>query len=236
MKEVGALEATTPATVGVTATAGALDVALLDYGAGNLHSAAKALERAGGRVRLVTSVSDARDVLVIPGVGAYGACLAGLGPAGGLEAVRAWLTSGRPLLGICVGMQLLYEGSEEGEVRDGVGAVAGTVGRLVAPGQKIPHMGWNEVWPTQPTRLFAGLAPGSRAYFVHSYAGPVAPGATAATCVYGDTFATALERDNLFATQFHPEKSGAVGLRVLSNFLSAAALLVGAGPCSVPPR
>jgi glutamine amidotransferase len=198
-------------------------LALLDYGVGNLHSAAKALDRAGAGVRVVTTVAEAAGAaaLVVPGVGAYGACLAGLERAGGAAAVAAWAAAGRPLLGICVGMQLLFEASEEGPVSGGVGAVGGAVRRLRA-GVKLPHIGWDEVAVRASGRLFAGLPSGTRFYFVHSYAPPGDGTEVAATCDYGGRFAAAVERGPLFGTQFHPEKSGAAGLRLLRNFVDHA--------------
>ena len=196
-------------------------VALLDYGVGNLHSAAKALDRAGADVRVVPTVAEAAGAagLVVPGVGAYGACLRGLASAGGPAAVAGWLEGGRPLLGICVGMQLLFEASEEGPVGDGVGVVPGKLRRLT--GQvKIPHIGWDEVTVRPGSRLFAGLGDGTRFYFVHSYAPEPDGEAVAAVCDYGGRFAAAVEHGNLFGTQFHPEKSGAAGLALLANFVS----------------
>jgi len=195
-------------------------VAVLDYGVGNLHSAAKALDRAGADVRVVGSVAAAAGAagLVVPGVGAYGACLAGLGSAGGAAAVAGWLASGRPLLGICVGMQLAFEASEEGPVAGGIGAVPGTIRRL-PPTVKVPHIGWDEVAVRDGSRLFAGLPSGTRFYFVHSYAPEADGDAVAAVCDYGRPFAAAVERDNLFGTQFHPEKSGSCGLALLANFV-----------------
>ena len=196
-------------------------VALLDYGVGNLHSAAKALDRAGAEVRVVPTVAEAAGAagLVVPGVGAYGACLRGLATAGGPAAVAGWLEGGRPLLGICVGMQLLFEASEEGPVSDGVGVVPGKLRRLT--GQvKIPHIGWDEVTVRPGSRLLAGLGDGTRFYFVHSYAPEPDGQAVAAVCDYGGRFAAAVEHDNLFGTQFHPEKSGAAGLALLANFVS----------------
>jgi glutamine amidotransferase len=196
-------------------------VAVLDYGVGNLHSAAKALDRAGAEVRVVPTVEEAAGAagLVVPGVGAYGACLTGLGSAGGAAAVAGWLGGGRPLLGICVGMQLLFEASEEGPVGDGVGVIPGKIRRLT--GQvKIPHIGWDEVTVRPGSRLFAGLGDGTRLYFVHSYAPEPDGAAIAAVCDYGGRFAAAVEQGNLFGTQFHPEKSGAAGLRLLTNFVN----------------
>ncbi|HSK35581.1 MAG TPA: imidazole glycerol phosphate synthase subunit HisH [Actinomycetota bacterium] len=196
-------------------------VAVLDYGVGNLHSAAKALDRAGAEVRVVPTVGEAAGAagLVVPGVGAYGACLTGLGSAGGAAAVATWLDGGRPLLGICVGMQLLFEASEEGPVSDGAGVIPGKIRRLTGP-VKIPHIGWDEVTVRPGSRLFAGLGDGTRFYFVHSYAPEPDGEAVAAVCDYGGRFAAAVEHGNLFGTQFHPEKSGAAGLRLLANFVA----------------
>jgi imidazole glycerol-phosphate synthase subunit HisH len=210
-------------------------VAVLDYGVGNLHSAAKALDRAGAEVRVVPTVAEAGGAagLVVPGVGAYGACLNGLASAGGAAAVAGWLEGGRPLLGICVGMQLLFEASEEGPVGDGVGVVPGKIRRLTGgvrgtpggcPGEsgpvKIPHIGWDEVAVRPGSRLFAGLGHGTRFYFVHSYAPEPDGDAVAAVCDYGGRFAAAVEHGNLFGTQFHPEKSGQAGLALLANFVT----------------
>jgi glutamine amidotransferase len=196
-------------------------VAVLDYGVGNLHSAAKALDRAGADVRVVPTVAAAAGAagLVVPGVGAYGACLDGLGSAGGAAAVAGWLDGGRPLLGICVGMQLLFEASEEGPVTDGVGVLPGKIRRLTGP-VKIPHIGWDEVVVRPGSRLFAGLGDGTRFYFVHSYAPEPDGDAVAAVCDYGGRFAAAVEHGNLFGTQFHPEKSGRGGLALLANFVA----------------
>ena len=195
-------------------------VAVLDYGVGNLHSAAKALDRAGADVRGVGTVEEAGGAagLVVPGVGAYGACLSGLASAGGPAAVAGWLEGGRPLLGICVGMQLLFEASEEGPVSDGVGVLPGKIRHLTGK-VKIPHIGWDEVAVRPGSRLLAGLGDGTRFYFVHSYAPEPDGDAVAAVCDYGGRFAAAVEHGNLFGTQFHPEKSGAAGLALLANFV-----------------
>jgi imidazole glycerol-phosphate synthase subunit HisH len=196
-------------------------VAVLDYGVGNLHSAAKALDRAGADVRVVATVEEAAGAagLVVPGVGAYGACLTGLASAGGAAAVAGWLRGGRPLLGICVGMQLLFEASDEGPVADGVGVLPGKIRRLTGR-VKIPHIGWDEVTVRPGSRLLAGLGDGTRFYFVHSYAPEPDGDAVAAVCDYGGRFAAAVEHGNLFGTQFHPEKSGAAGLALLANFVA----------------
>jgi len=195
-------------------------VAVLDYGVGNLHSAAKALDRVGADVRVVPTVGQASGAagLVVPGVGAYGACLDGLGTAGGAAAVAGWLAGGRPLLGICVGMQLLFEASEEGPVSDGVGVLPGKIRRLTGS-VKIPHIGWDEVVVRPGSRLLAGLPDGTRFYFVHSYAPEPGGDVVAAVCDYGGPFAAAVEHGNLFGTQVHPEKSGRAGLAVLANFV-----------------
>jgi glutamine amidotransferase len=226
-------------------------VAVLDYGVGNLHSAAKALDRAGAEVRVVPTVAEAAGAagLVVPGVGAYGACLNGLASAGGAAEVAGWLAGGRPLLGICVGMQLLFEASDEGPVADGVGVLPGKIRRLPGgvrpegsgeprrgapvdreavpegcPGGsrpvKIPHIGWDEVAVRPGSRLLAGLGDGTRFYFVHSYAPEPDGEAVAAVCDYGGRFAAAVEQGNLFGTQFHPEKSGRAGLALLANFVA----------------
>jgi imidazole glycerol-phosphate synthase subunit HisH len=210
-------------------------VAVLDYGVGNLHSAAKALDRAGAEVRVVPTVAEAARAagLVVPGVGAYGACLSGLGSAGGPAALARWLEGGRPLLGICVGMQLLFEASEEGPVSDGAGVVPGKIRRLTGgvrgtpggcPGEsgpvKIPHIGWDEVSVRPGSRLLAGLGDGTRFYFVHSYAPEPDGDSVAAVCDYGGRFGAAVEHGNLFGTQFHPEKSGEAGLTLLANFVN----------------
>jgi imidazole glycerol-phosphate synthase subunit HisH len=197
-------------------------VAVLDYGVGNLHSAAKALDRAGAAVRVVPTVAEAAGAagLVVPGVGAYRACLRGLATAGGAAAVAGWLEGGRPLLGICVGMQLLFEASEEGPVGEGVGVLPGKIRRLTGGPVKIPHIGWDEVTVRPGSRLLAGLGDGTRFYFVHSYAPEADGDAVAAACDYGGRFAAAVEHGHLFGTQFHPEKSGQAGLALLANFVA----------------
>lgn len=161
-----------------------------------------------------------QDALVVPGVGAFAACMAGLEAAGGRELVADWVTSGRPLLGICVGHQVFFErGTEHGISTAGLGLYPGTVEQL--PARRLPHMGWNTVEVPDGSRLFEGLAR-ERFYFVHSYASPAAPGdALATTTRHEDqVFVAALERDNVASTQFHPEKSGAAGARLLRNWLT----------------
>jgi glutamine amidotransferase len=214
-----------PAGGGVVVTPPA--VAVLDYGIGNLRSAEKALQRQGFDARLVADpdVAAAAGALVLPGVGAFGRCMQAL-RASGLDVVAADAVGrGVPFLGICVGMQLLYEASEEAPGAAGLGVLEGTV-RLLPGAVKRPQMQWNRLVVRDPTcPLFAGaaLAPPAEPwmYFVHSYAAPV-DGDTVAVCDYGGPVAAAVGRGRLWATQFHPEKSGAAGLALLANFAAAA--------------
>jgi glutamine amidotransferase len=200
-------------------------IALIDYGAGNLRSVHKALKHLGADVRLVTrpdQITGARAV-VLPGVGAFDDCLNALRRQLLIEASREAIRAGLPFLGICVGYQALFERSEEFNSRAaGLGVFPGRVVRFAGrPGLKIPQIGWNEVTPTRADcPLFRGIAPGSHFYFVHSfYPQPADPSIVAAETAYGDRFASAVWKDNVFATQFHPEKSQQVGLQLLRNFL-----------------
>jgi glutamine amidotransferase len=203
-------------------------IAVLDYGIGNLRSAEKALQHVGADARLVDDPGEAAgaDGVVLPGVGAFGPCMDARS-ASGLDAVAvAAVAAGVPFLGICVGMQLLYDGSEESPGAVGLGLLPGTV-RLLPPGVKRPQMQWNRLEQLRPTPLlagplFTGPAPGPWVYFVHSYAAPV-DDATVATCDYGGPVAAMAARGRLWATQFHPEKSGAVGLALLANFAAEVA-------------
>jgi glutamine amidotransferase len=197
-------------------------IAVLDYGIGNLHSAQKALEKMGADARLTTDgglVADS-DGVVLPGVGAFGACMNSLRSHGLEEPALAAVGSGRPFLGICVGMQMLFDGSEENEDVQGLGALGGTI-RWIPSGVKRPQMQWNrlEVRMTDDP-LLSGLADEAWVYFVHSlHAVPDDDGLIAATCDYGATLNAAFRMNNVFATQFHPEKSGPTGLRLLQNFV-----------------
>ncbi len=194
-------------------------VVVLDYGSGNLRSAERALERAGAAVTVTDHLGAglAAEGLVVPGVGAFAACMAGLDAVGAGPLVRERLEAGRPVLGICVGMQVLYAlGDEHGVRTPGLGIVDGEVRRLEGA-DVLPHMGWNTVTPPPESVLFDGLE-GERFYFVHSYA--AAPAAGDTTAEHGCTFAAAIERGPLSATQFHPEKSGDAGARLLRNWLA----------------
>ena len=203
-------------------------VALVDYGmVGNLHSAKHALETVGADVHVVTQPEElkAAERIVLPGVGAFAECVQNLEQSGLLEALREEVFDrGKPFLGICVGLQILADDGEEGGVHRGLGWAAGNVRRLMPPvGFKVPHVGWNEIIPQRDSALLQGLRPGANFYFVHSYHFvPADPTLLAATCEYGQTVTAAIERDNIFATQFHPEKSQQNGLRLLENFLAWA--------------
>ena len=196
-------------------------MAVLDYGSGNLRSAERALARTGADVSVTSDYAQALDAdgLVVPGVGAFAACMRGLDAVRGGTLVWDRLRKGRPVLGICVGMQILFEeGVEHGERTPGVGILPGTVTRLEA--DVVPHMGWNTVDVPEGSALFAGVER-ERFYFVHSYAarGPVDDTRTT-TAVHGVPFAAAVERGALSATQFHPEKSGDAGAALLRNWLT----------------
>jgi glutamine amidotransferase len=202
-------------------------VVVLDYGSGNLRSAERALVRAGASVEVTADPDAALDAdgLAVPGVGAFAACMAGLRAVGGDKLIAQRLAAGRPVLGICVGMQVLFQaGLEHGQLTEGCGLLPGTVERLEAP--VLPHMGWNTVSPPQGSSLFAGIGPDTRFYFVHSYGLRYAraallrdSGALVTWATHGEPFAAAIEDGPLSATQFHPEKSGDAGAVLLSNWL-----------------
>jgi imidazole glycerol-phosphate synthase subunit HisH len=203
------------------------DVVVLDYGSGNLRSAERAVARAGASVTVTADPDSALecDGLVVPGVGAFAACIAGLRSVGGDKIIARRAELGRPVLGSCVGMQVLFAGGvEHGVSSDGCGVWPGVVDGLDAP--VLPHMGWNTVTPAAGSKLFAGLDAGTRFYFVHSYAlrmagaGPLLnAGARITIAEHGEPFAAAVEQGVVSATQFHPEKSGDAGRIVLSNWL-----------------
>ncbi|MRH89987.1 imidazole glycerol phosphate synthase subunit HisH [Nocardia sp. SYP-A9097] len=205
-------------------------LALLDYGSGNLHSAARALARTGAEVVVTADPEIAlnADGLVVPGVGAYAACMSGLLSVRGDRIIGKRLAGGRPVLGICVGMQILFErGVEFGVETEGCAEWPGVVERLNAP--VLPHMGWNTVKAPQDSILFAGMDEETRFYFVHSYAaqtwaldetGPLAP-AKLTWAEHGVPFLAAVENGPLSATQFHPEKSGDAGAQLLRNWVDS---------------
>jgi glutamine amidotransferase len=199
-----------------------LKIAVVDYGMGNLRSVSKALERVAPAVEvLVTSDAGAiraAERVVVPGQGAMPDCMRQLDASGARDAVVEAAGS-KPFLGICIGLQMLFEHGQEGDT-PGLGLLAGDVPRFAQTGLKIPHMGWNEVFQERAHALWEGIADRSRFYFVHSYyPQPAEPALTAATCDYGTRFTCAVARDNIFAVQFHPEKSQHSGLRLLSNFV-----------------
>ncbi|MGC4811858.1 imidazole glycerol phosphate synthase subunit HisH [Micromonospora sp. DT228] len=201
-------------------------VVVLDYGSGNLRSAERALAAAGADVRVTDDLAAAAaaDGLVVPGVGAYAACMAGIEALGAGPVIAERVAAGRPVLGICVGMQVLFEhGDEHGVVTKGLGLLPGGVTRLAAT--RLPHMGWNTVRAPRESVLFGGLSEESRFYFVHSYAmgDPAAlatAGATVTTAHHDTDFVAAVERGSLSAAQFHPEKSAETGAALLRNWLA----------------
>jgi glutamine amidotransferase len=200
-------------------------IVVLDYGIGNLRSAEKALQKVGGDASLVSDPAACEGAagVVLPGVGAFGRCMEALRASGLDKAARSAIEAGTPFLGICVGMQMLYAGSEENPEAAGLGVFDGKV-RLLPEGVKRPQMQWNTLEVVRPSPMLDGLdgpdGPGAEpwVYFVHSYA-PEHTDEVVAVCDYGARLTAAVERDNVFATQFHPEKSGAVGLRLLRNFV-----------------
>ncbi|MEU8182750.1 imidazole glycerol phosphate synthase subunit HisH [Micromonospora sp. NPDC049044] len=201
-------------------------VVVLDYGSGNLRSAERALVAAGADVRVTDDLAAAAaaDGLVVPGVGAYAACMAGIEELGAGPVIAERVAAGRPVLGICVGMQVLFEhGDEHGVVTKGLGLLPGGVTRLAAT--RLPHMGWNTVRAPEGSVLFAGLSQRSRFYFVHSYAmgdpaALAAAGAVVTTAHHDVDFVAAVERGPLSAAQFHPEKSADTGAALLRNWLA----------------
>ena len=199
-------------------------IAVLDYGIGNLRSAQKSLQRVGADARLTADADliARADAVVLPGVGAFGACMQALQSSGVAPLAVEAAASGRPFIGICVGMQLLYERSDESPGVDGLGILPGTV-RLLPGDVKRPQMQWNRLVVTRPDPLLAGLPEETWVYFVHSYAAEMSDDVIA-TCDYGGPVVAAVRRGNVWATQFHPEKSGAHGLRLLRNFVDLVAV------------
>jgi glutamine amidotransferase len=190
----------------------------MDYGVGNIHSISKGLERAGASVQTVEDPAALEDAecIVFPGVGAFGAAMERLNPS--VAELRAAVVSGTPVLGICLGMQVLFERSEESE-GEGIGALRGDVRRLAA--QRVPHMGWNEVYHNGDA-LFESIPQGSRFYFANSYVCHPMEKVGIAETLYGETFVSAVRKGSVCGVQFHPEKSGTIGLRLLTNFVNMA--------------
>jgi glutamine amidotransferase len=198
---------------------------IVDYEAGNLRSVARAVAHAGGQPLITSSARDLEraEALIVPGVGAAADTMANLRRYALVEPIREYVASGRAFLGVCMGQQALFEVSEEGGEHPCLGILAGRVVRL-PPGLKVPHMGWNQVGIVRPHAIFDGIADGSYFYFVHSYyPRPDDPAVVIGETEYGVTFPSVVARDNMVATQFHPEKSGAMGLRMYENFLRIAA-------------
>ena len=197
-------------------------IAIVDYGMGNRRSVQKALEHVGAAVELTRDPArlSAADGIVLPGVGAFPVAMDNLGALGLIDPLRSLASQGRPLLGICLGMQLLFASSEEHGATDGLGLLEGTVTQLRTGSARLPHIGWNEVAFTRPTPLTAGLPAGGTAFYhVHSYAARPADDADVlGTTTYGETFATVVGHGAVLGTQFHPEKSSAHGLAMLANF------------------
>ncbi len=214
--------------------AGRLRIAVVDYGAGNLVSMDQALTFVGADVRLATVPQDLAgvDAMIVPGVGAAGPAMVRLARAGLVDPILRWIATGRPYLGICLGLQLLFEGSDE----DGAETLGVLPGRtvLLANAPTLPHIGWNQVNRRRDHALFAGIPDGADLYFVHSYAGIPTRIAGEASILaetdHGDRFVSAVDRGNVLGVQFHPERSGGTGLRLLGNFVRwATALSAGAG-------
>ncbi|MGQ9649181.1 MAG: imidazole glycerol phosphate synthase subunit HisH [Phycisphaerae bacterium] len=203
-------------------------IAIVDYGMGNLRSVQKALERVGASARIVSTPSEVAQAekIILPGVGAFGDAMANLRQRNLVKPLIKAAQSGRPFLGICLGLQLLFDVSYEGGQYEGLGIIPGRVlrfdfsGRPDATGLKVPHMGWNQLVWTRSCPLLEGLTSPQYFYFVHSYyVSPVDSSVACGLCDYGGPFTAMIRRDNLYATQFHPEKSQKVGLRILENFV-----------------
>ncbi len=188
-------------------------ISIIDYGAGNLKSISNALKKVGGEVEVVSKPESA-DAIVLPGVGNFGDAMEKLEPI--RQDLLDAISGGTPFLGLCLGLQALFEGSEEAPGVKGLGLLKGTCKRFTSG--KVPHMGWNQVSFPPESPLFEGIEEGSDFYFVHSYYAPVSE-RTAGICTYGTDFSAAVQKGSVYACQFHPERSGEDGLRVLKNFL-----------------
>ena len=200
-------------------------IALIDYGSGNLRSVDNALRSHGAQVEILSDPThlERADAVVLPGVGAFGDCVQQIRQRGFWEPLQQWIAADRPFLGICVGYQVLFESSEEAPDTAGMGFFQGQVRRFDTPGLKVPQIGWNSLELTAPGHaLWRGLPENPHMFFVHSfYPQPTASTEVIATCEYGNRFAAAAARGRVAGVQFHPEKSQAVGLGILRNFLQA---------------
>lgn len=198
-------------------------IAILDYGVGNLFSVEKALVKLGAKALVTSNIADIvqADRIVLPGVGAFGDCMENLERSGLIPAIHAAIASGKPFLGICLGLQIMFERSEENPGVKGLGIFKGNVKKIIAPGCKIPHMGWNCLQFGAASPMFHHLPENPYVYFVHSYhAVPEDEGIITAFTDYGGKVAAAVGSGNVQAMQFHPEKSGDVGLAILKNFVA----------------
>ena len=196
-------------------------IAIIDYGMGNLHSANKALQKIGADTVVTSDPKIIRQAqkVVLPGVGAFGDCMRNLPEYGLVEPIHEVVRRGTPFLGICLGLQLLFEGSEEDPGVAGLGILKGMIRKIIAPGLKIPHMGWNNLSFPAPSPLFNNISDGAYVYFVHSFhAVPDDPAIISAAADYGQQVTAAVSWQNVQAVQFHPEKSSSVGMQILRNF------------------
>jgi imidazole glycerol phosphate synthase glutamine amidotransferase subunit len=196
-------------------------IAIVDYGAGNLRSVGNTLDALGAGYTITRGAATLRqaDKVILPGVGHFGQMMRALGELGLREALVEIARGGAPLLGICLGLQAMFESSAEAPEQKGLGLFPGRVERFPA-GARVPHMGWNTILPTRPSRLLEGIGADPYLYFAHSYYCPTG-GFTSAECEYGVRYTAALESGNLFGVQFHPEKSGPLGLKIMRNFLES---------------
>lgn len=193
-------------------------ISIIDYGAGNLRSVQNTLSEIGAQYRLIDSAAEIKSAqkLVLPGVGHFGQMMRAIDAMRLREPILEYVRGGGPFFGICVGMQGLFEGSEEAEGVAGLGVIAGRLRRFGAEA-RVPHMGWNEIRPLAGSRLLANIGARPFVYFANSYHAPEVP-ETAATCEYSTVFSAAVEHENVFGVQFHPEKSGPLGLKIMDNF------------------
>ncbi len=198
-------------------------IAIIDYGAGNLHSVKNALDFLGAESKITGSASKilSADKVILPGVGAFGSAMNALTASGLNEVIFEVADKGTPLLGICLGLQLMFETSEEAPDVKGLGLFKGTIVKIPDRGLKIPHMGWNSIEVVKDSRILNNIGENPFVYFVHSYyLNASDEGVVSAYTDYGERLGIAVEKDNVFATQFHPEKSGETGMKILKNFIN----------------